>query len=242
MADLTNTSERKTNSPSEVDYSSVDTDGSLRIKIICLGDSAVGKSKLLERFLLDGYKPHSLSTYALTMFRHKTKVDDEPVLVDIWDTAGQEKFNNLHPSYYHDAHACIMVFDSTRKPTYKSLTRWYTELREYRPEIPCLCAANKIDANPSVTKKSFHIPQRLKMPLYFVSASDGTNVVKLFNDAIRNAVLYKKNPTDFFDKVMQELEAFDAGKDPFDASSNSFDIGSDSVESSNTVSETSSTK
>ncbi|XP_035210280.1 rab-like protein 2A isoform X2 [Stegodyphus dumicola] len=199
-------------------------------------------SKLLERFLLDGYKPHSLSTYALTMFRHKTKVDDEPVLVDIWDTAGQEKFNNLHPSYYHDAHACIMVFDSTRKPTYKSLTRWYTELREYRPEIPCLCAANKIDANPSVTKKSFHIPQRLKMPLYFVSASDGTNVVKLFNDAIRNAVLYKKNPTDFFDKVMQELEAFDAGKDPFDASSNSFDIGSDSVESSNTVSETSSTK
>ncbi|GFT07380.1 rab-like protein 2A [Nephila pilipes] len=238
MADEKSSDDKKLNSPNEVDYNSVDEDGSLRIKIICLGDSAVGKSKLVERFLLDGYKPHSLSTYALTMFRHKTKVDDECVLVDIWDTAGQEKFNNLHPSYYHDAHACIMVFDSTRKPTYKSLTRWHTELREYRPEIPCLCAANKIDANPTVTKKSFHLPQKLKMPLYFVSASDGTNVVKLFNDAIRNAVLYKKNPTDFFDKVMQELEALDTGDDCFDTTGNCFDSCSDSVEfSSVTVSD-----
>lgn len=233
MTDELKGPERKPNSPSEVDYNSVDEDGSLRIKIICLGDSAVGKSKLVERFLLDGYKSHSLSTYALTMFRHKTKVDDETVLVDIWDTAGQEKFNNLHPSYYHDAHACIMVFDCTRKPTYKSLSRWHAELREYRPEIPCLCAANKIDANPTVTKKSFHLPQKLKMPLYFVSASDGTNVVKLFNDAIKNAVMYKKNPTDFFDKVMQELEAFDSGTDFLDNTANSFDMCGDSSENPN---------
>ncbi|XP_015913508.1 rab-like protein 2A [Parasteatoda tepidariorum] len=226
-------SERTPNSPSDVDYNSVQEDGSLRIKIICLGDSAVGKSKLVERFLLDGYKPHSLSTYALTMFQYKTKIDDENILVDIWDTAGQEKFNNLHPSYYHDAHACIMVFDSTRKPTYKSLTRWHTELREYRPEIPCLCAANKIDANPTVTKKSFHLPQKLKMPLYFVSASDGTNVVKLFNDAIKNAVLYKKNPTDFFDKVMQELEALETGSDSNDGTGNSFDTSNDFADSPN---------
>lgn len=233
MTDELKGSHKRPNSPSEVDYNSVDEDGSVRIKIICLGDSAVGKSKLVERFLLDGYKPHSLSTYALTMFRHKTKVDDESVLVDIWDTAGQEKFNNLHPSYYHDAHACIMVFDSTRKPTYKSLSRWHAELREYRPEIPCLCAANKIDANPTVTKKSFHLPQKLQMPLYFVSASDGTNVVKLFNDAIKNAVLYKKNPTDFFDKVMQELEALGTGNDFLDCSANSFDASGDCADNSN---------
>ena len=64
---------------------------------------------------------------------------------DFWDTAGQEKFQSMHPSYYHQAHACILVFDATRKNTYKSLANWYAEMRNYRPSIPCICAVNKID-------------------------------------------------------------------------------------------------
>ena len=65
--------------------------------------------------------------------------------IDIWDTAGQERFQSMHPSYYHQAHACLLVFDVTRKITYKNLSNWLTELRKYRPEIPCFCIANKID-------------------------------------------------------------------------------------------------
>ena len=44
--------------------------------------------------------------------------------VDFWDTAGQERFNKIHPSYYHDAHCCLLVFDITRKITYKNLEKW----------------------------------------------------------------------------------------------------------------------
>ena len=69
---------------------------------------------------------------------------------DFWDTAGQEKFQSMHPSYYHQAHACILVFDATRKNTYKSLSNWYAEMRNYRPSIPCICAVNKIDGKYSV--------------------------------------------------------------------------------------------
>nr|CAD7393867.1 unnamed protein product [Timema cristinae] len=101
--------------------------------------------RLIERFLLDGYKPQQLSTFALNLFRYNTVVDGDAVVVDLWDTAGQEIFNSLHPSYYHQAHACILVFDATRKVTYKNLTTWYKELRRYREHIPVFCAANKID-------------------------------------------------------------------------------------------------
>ena len=52
-----------------------------QVKIICLGDSAVGKSKLVERFLMDNYQPQQLSTYALTLFRHITEVDGVDVTV-----------------------------------------------------------------------------------------------------------------------------------------------------------------
>ncbi|XP_035425167.1 rab-like protein 2B isoform X1 [Cygnus olor] len=182
------------------------------VKIICLGDSAVGKSKLLERFLLDGFRPQQLSTFALTLYKHRARVDGKPVLVDFWDTAGQERFQSMHASYYHKAHACIMVFDVQRKVTYKNLSSWYKELREFRPEIPCIVVANKIDADMKVTQKNFNFARKFSLPFYFVSAADGTNVVKLFNDAIKLAVAYKQNSGDFMDEVMQELESFDLEK------------------------------
>ncbi|CAN0011094.1 unnamed protein product, partial [Phaeothamnion confervicola] len=98
------------------------------LQIILLGDSAVGKSKLVERYLMDEYNPRQvsiLSTFALTLFRKSAKLDDGTrAVVDFWDTAGQERFSSMHPSYYHRAHACVMVFDVTRKATYKNLAQW----------------------------------------------------------------------------------------------------------------------
>ncbi|XP_043296720.1 rab-like protein 2B isoform X1 [Cervus elaphus] len=203
--------------PCELDQEKYDADDN--VKIICLGDSAVGKSKLMERFLMDGFQPQQLSTYALTLYKHTAVVDGKTVLVDFWDTAGQERFQSMHASYYHKAHACIMVFDVQRKITYKNLSTWYTELREFRPEIPCIVVANKIDDRPmsyllstadmKMTQKSFNFARKFSLPLYFVSAADGTNVVKLFNDAIRLAVSYKQNSRDFMDEVLQELENID---------------------------------
>ncbi|XP_023077922.1 rab-like protein 2B isoform X1 [Piliocolobus tephrosceles] len=202
--------------PTELDQGKYDADDN--VKIICLGDSAVGKSKLMERFLMDGFQPQQLSTYALTLYKHTTTVDGKTILVDFWDTAGQERFQSMHASYYHKAHACIMVFDVQRKVTYKNLSTWYMELREFRPEIPCIVVANKIDADINATQKSFHFAKKFSLPLYFVSAADGTNVVKvwstaevaskLFNDAIRLAVSYKQNSQDFMDEIFQELENF----------------------------------
>ncbi|XP_039189332.1 rab-like protein 2B [Crotalus tigris] len=184
-------------------------DAEENVKIICLGDSAVGKSKLMERFLMEGFKPQQLSTFALTLYKHTATVDGKMVLVDFWDTAGQERFQSMHPSYYHKAHACIMVFDVQRKLTYKNLANWYKELREFRPQIPCIVVANKIDADLKATQKSFNFAKKLNLPLYFVSAADGTNVVKLFTDAIKLAVAYKQNSEDFMDEVLKELENFD---------------------------------
>ncbi|KAL4617967.1 rab-like protein 2A isoform X2 [Arapaima gigas] len=184
-------------------------DAEERVKIICLGDSAVGKSKLMERFLMDGYRPQQLSTYALTLYKYTTTIDGKSVLVDFWDTAGQERFQSMHPSYYHKAHACVMVFDVQRKITYKNLANWYKELREYRPEIPCIVVANKIDADMKVTQRNFNFAKKQGLPLYYVSAADGTNVVKLFKDAIKLAMSYKQNSRDFMDEVMRELENFE---------------------------------
>jgi Rab-like protein 2 len=176
------------------------------LKLIILGDSAVGKSKLVERFLLDDYEERHMSTYALTMYRHNTKINDKVFKIDIWDTAGQECFNTLHASYYFGAHAAILVFDVTRKVTYLNLKTWYSEMREHCPNIPCILVANKIDADRSATEKTFKFAEKYNLPFYFVSAADGTNVVKIFNDVLKLAQDYKANPPDtFYNEVMELL-------------------------------------
>ena len=183
---------------------------------LCTGDSPEVKEKKLKS--------------EMKATRYRTKVGTRDVLIDFWDTAGQERFNTMHRSYYHQAHACIMVFDATRKVidsgleqqqtirfskfhlrlshqvTYKNLTTWYTELRQYRPAIPTLLAANKIDENMEasqspflksdqdqlfgqVTTKSFAFAGKNELPLYYVSAADGTNVVKMF----RSVTVLNKN-------------------------------------------------
>mmetsp|Transcript_19321 Transcript_19321/g.31645 ORF Transcript_19321/g.31645 Transcript_19321/m.31645 type:complete len:263 (-) Transcript_19321:547-1335(-) len=202
------------------------------VKVILLGDSAVGKSKLVERFLMDGYQPQQLSTYALTLFRYNAYIDGKEVPVDFWDTAGQERFNSMHPSYYYRAHACIMVFDVTRKITYKNLENWYKELQDYCKGIPCFVVANKIDLDYNVTKKAFNFAAKRRLPFYFVSASDGTNVVKVFNEAIRAGLKYKDNPSDDFYQQVLDLLADSSLGDPEKFKRTASTTASTSVQSS----------
>jgi len=180
------------------------------LKIILLGDSAVGKSKLVERFLMDDFEPRQLSTYALTVFRHVANVEGKKINIDFWDTAGQERFASMHPSYYHRAHCCILVFDVTRKKTYQNLSEWYKELETYR-KVPTIVVANKIDVNREVVNKNFKFASKRGLPFEFASAADGTNVVKIFQEAMKMGHEYKTNPPkdDFMAEVMETLDYFD---------------------------------
>jgi len=187
------------------------------IKVIILGDSAVGKSKLVERYLMDDYVPQQLSTFALTTFAHTATVknkedEDEDVDFVMWDTAGQEKFKTMHNGYYYNAACCILVFDVQRKTTYKNLKQWYDELRRAPgcKHIPVFVVANKIDVDPSVVKKSFAFAKNNDLPLLFASACDGTNVVDLFTQAFQAAKSYNDNPKkDFMAEVLDTLNYFE---------------------------------
>ena len=72
-----------------------------------------------------------------------------------------------------------------------ALQAWYDELRQYCDSIPVLVVANKIDADPSVTGKVFAFARDRGLPLHYVSAADGSNVVRLFSDAVDAGLAWK---------------------------------------------------
>ena len=171
------------------------TIGDADAKIIIIGDSAVGKSKLVERYVDGDYGPRRLSTHALSIYRKDVSIgkdDNNSATVDFWDTAGREKFNSMHAAYYHEAHACIMVFDVTRKETYVNLEHWYRDLRKHRPAIPCIVVANKVDVDYMVTKKNFAFAREHNLPFFFASSADGMNVAKVFDEAARAGLEHRK--------------------------------------------------
>ncbi|KAG8012589.1 Outer dense fiber protein 3-B [Nibea albiflora] len=186
----------------------------------CIETKTVGDMQQLQTlniFSPRWARPQQLSTYALTLYKHTATVGNKTVAVGY--TIIKVKFPSFifpktakHKQILSDAPPFSEVFDVQRKITYKNLANWYRELREYRPEIPCCVVANKIDADLKVTQRSFNFGKKQGLPFYFVSAADGTNVVKMFREMIKRAVDYKQNPSDFMDEVMQELENFDLEK------------------------------
>ena len=123
----------------------------------------------------------------------------------------------LYPT--DQAQCCILVFAVIRKVTYKNLDKWYMELRQNCPNIPVICVANKIDVNHKVVSKQFKFPKKRKLPIRFVSAADGTNVAKLFKEAIQLAVTFKNSEAaddDIIGQIYELINDEDLGKDKSD--------------------------
>ena len=153
--------------------------------------------------------------FKTTNLSYNYEKDGKTHEVDIWDTAGQERFNSMHRGYYLEAHSAILVFDVQRKPTYKHLDQWLSELRQMRPEIPVLVAANKIDLDMEVTKKEFNFSRKNNLDLHYVSAATGMNVVELFNTAIDFGLRYRddNNKNDYTQQVLELIHELGDVKD-----------------------------
>eukprot|EP01089_Gocevia_fonbrunei_P013153 TRINITY_DN328_c0_g2_i1.p2 TRINITY_DN328_c0_g2~~TRINITY_DN328_c0_g2_i1.p2 ORF type:complete len:104 (-),score=13.90 TRINITY_DN328_c0_g2_i1:403-714(-) len=91
-------------------------------KILIIGDSGVGKSALLLRFADDSYTESYISTIGVDFKIRTVKVDDKTVKLQIWDTAGQEKFRTIISSYYRGAHGIIVAFDTTDEVSFNHVT------------------------------------------------------------------------------------------------------------------------
>uniref|UniRef100_A0A8C7HYK7 RAB5A, member RAS oncogene family, b n=1 Tax=Oncorhynchus kisutch TaxID=8019 RepID=A0A8C7HYK7_ONCKI len=117
-----------------------------QFKLVLLGESAVGKSSLVLRFVKGQFHEFQESTIGAAFLTQTVCLDDTTVKFEIWDTAGQERYHSLAPMYYRGAQAAIVVYDITNKESFARAKNWVKELqRQASPNIVIALAGNKAD-------------------------------------------------------------------------------------------------
>ncbi|KAJ1915752.1 Vacuolar protein sorting-associated protein 21 [Tieghemiomyces parasiticus] len=118
----------------------------IQVKLVLLGEAAVGKSSLVSRFVQNKFMDNREPTIGAAFTTQKCRLEDKVIKFEIWDTAGQERFYSLAPMYYRNAHAAIVVFDVTRASSLQKARTWVKELqRQGNLNMVIALVGNKLD-------------------------------------------------------------------------------------------------
>ncbi|KAL0073411.1 ras family-domain-containing protein [Phycomyces blakesleeanus] len=117
-----------------------------QVKLVLLGESAVGKSSLVIQFVQQGYVENREPTIGAAFLTKKYQTGEQSIKFEIWDTAGQERFHSLAPMYYRNAQAAIVVYDITKAASLDKAKTWVKELqRQASSDIVIALVGNKLD-------------------------------------------------------------------------------------------------
>ena len=162
-------------------------------KIVLIGDTSVGKSCLLTRFADDQFTDNYVTTIGVD-FRFKTMiVMDKIIKVQVWDTAGEERYRSITNAYYRGAEGILIVFDLTNEESFKSIQNWINEVTVFTgKDVIIICLGNKSDLKSEISKNTIdEFKKKTNLEIFNVSAKTGEGVEEAFKHIIE--LLIKKN-------------------------------------------------
>ncbi|RKF57725.1 Vacuolar protein sorting-associated protein 21 [Erysiphe neolycopersici] len=116
------------------------------VKLVLLGEAAVGKSSIVLRFVNNDFQENKEPTIGAAFLTQKCNLPSRTIKFEIWDTAGQERFASLAPMYYRNAQSALVVYDLTKPSSLIKAKHWVAELqRQASPGIVIALVGNKLD-------------------------------------------------------------------------------------------------
>ena len=178
-------------------------------KIIIIGDSGVGKSNILGRYLHNEFKHDTKSTVGVEFGSKQLKVDGVNIKLQIWDTAGEERYRAITSAYYKGSKGCFIVYDITSEISFENVEKWYEEIRKSaEKEISVILVGNKCDLE-NERKVSIEMGQskakNLNCPFFETSALNNTNIVTAFQSISENIYNRCKNEKNLEDDDDYEI-------------------------------------
>ena len=160
-------------------------------KILLLGDSEVGKSCFLMRYSDNVFVENYITTIGLDYKLKSVKLDSgKTIKVQLWDTAGQDKYRTIAKNYFKGSHGILLLYDVTKQSSFQSIRDWIQDIREEVSQKAIIfLIGNKIDLvdKRKISKeKGIELAEEYKLPFFEASAKSGENVDEVFK------ALYKK--------------------------------------------------
>ena len=165
-------------------------------KITLVGDSGVGKSSIIGRFVTGIFIRDTPSTVGLNYSQKIYEKNKKKINLNLWDTAGQEKFRSLGRNFYKDSYIIIIVYDITNRSSFVNVKEiWYPEIKNYGEKFKILSlVGNKIDKyeeEEEVTEEeASSFAKEIDAKFFLVSANTGDGINHMFRTLADN----------FFDK------------------------------------------
>ena len=170
------------------------------IKVILLGNTTVGKTSLIIKYIKNEFSFNYLQTLGLD-FKQKIfkKKNGKDIRLRIFDTAGQERFKSVSFSFIKKANGIILLYDIGNKNSFEALDSWMESIKDNADKkIPIILVGNKCDINDEKRKVTFEEGEKkgkeFQIPFFETSCKDGINVKEVF-ERIVNDIILKKNQT-----------------------------------------------
>ena len=156
-----------------------------------MGDSEVGKSCFLMRYSDNVFVENYITTIGLDYKLKNVKLDSgKTIKVQLWDTAGQDKYRTIAKNYFKGSHGILLLYDITKQSSFNNIREWIQDIREeVSPKAIIFLIGNKIDLadQRKISKeKGIELAEEYKLPFFEASAKSGENVDEVFK------ALYKK--------------------------------------------------
>ena len=162
----------------------------LLYKIIIIGDTCVGKSNILSRYLKNEFKEDSKSTVGVELGTKFLKIKGTGAKVQIWDTAGQERYRSITSTYYKGSHGCFIVYDITNEISFDNVEKWYEQAqKEASKDVSVILVGNKCDLENErkvPKEKGEEKAKNFNCPFFETSALSKVNIDDIFNEMVNN--------------------------------------------------------
>lgn len=153
------------------------------IRLLLLGDSAVGKSSLLRRFCDNEFHANFVITIGVDFKCKEVQHNGQRLRLQVWDTAGQERFRTITPAYYRAAMGVVIVYDVTDHGTFDQIEYWLRQLDQHADlAIQRILVGNKsdLDSRKVTTEAGQALAERFGMAFFETSAKTGEGVEEAF--------------------------------------------------------------
>ena len=159
------------------------------LKLMLIGEAAVGKSSIMYRYTMNSFNPTMLGTAGIDFKKKEVQYNDTKIKIILYDTAGHDRFRKIIKNHCKGANGIVVVYDLSEEQSIERLSTWMSDIEENaEKDVELLLFGNKSDKEPRMIsqEKGIELSKKYRIPILETSAKTGYNIEEAFSLLINN--------------------------------------------------------